>query len=90
MMAFAGKVTMNVSMRGRLSLMMFLQYFVWGAWYVTVGTWLGESLHLTGQQVGLAAGTTSVGAIVSPFFIGLIADRLFATQRVLAVLHLVG
>jgi nucleoside transporter len=90
MMAFAGKAAMNVSMRGRLSLMMFLQYFVWGAWYVTVGTWLGESLHLTGQQVGLAAGTTSVGAIVSPFFIGLIADRLFATQRVLAVLHLVG
>jgi Nucleoside H+ symporter len=64
----AGEATMNVSMKDRLSLMMFLQYFIWGAWYLTVGTWLGEGLHFTGQQIGVAAGTTAVGASVSRFF----------------------
>jgi nucleoside transporter len=81
---------MKLQMRVRLSVMMFLQYFIWAAWYVTLGTWLASSLHLTGQQIGWAAGTTAIGAIVAPFFVGLIADKLFATQRVLAVLHLVG
>ena len=81
---------MNMQIRVRLGTMMFLEYFIWGAWYVTVGTWLASSLHFTGQQIGLAAGTTAVGAMIAPFFVGLIADKLFATQRVLAGLHLLG
>lgn len=81
---------MRVATRARLSTMMFLEYFIWGAWYVTLGTWLSQSLHFSGQQVGIAAGATAVGAILSPFFVSLMTDTLFATERVLAALHLAG
>ena len=81
---------MSLSMKARLSAMMFLEYFIWGAWYVTFATWLSGALHLAGQQIGVAAGSTAVGAMVAPFLVGLIADKFFSTQRVLAVLHLVG
>jgi nucleoside transporter len=81
---------MNLKIKSRLSLMMFLQYFVWGAWSVTLGTWLATSLRFSGQQIGWAAGTTAIGAIISPFFVGLIADRFFSTQKMLGVLHAIG
>jgi len=81
---------MTLQMKSRLALMMFLEYFIWSAWYVTLGTWLGETLRFSGAEIGLVAGTTAVGAIVSPFLAGWIADSFFPTQKVLATLHLLG
>lgn len=77
-------------MRGRLSVMMFFEYFIWGAWYVTVATWLGQTLHFSGQQIALVMGTTALGAMLSPFLVGLMADELFANQHLLAALHGIG
>ncbi|HYP05499.1 MAG TPA: nucleoside permease [Bryobacteraceae bacterium] len=74
----------------RLSVMMFLNYVVWGAWYVTLGTYLTQTLHFTGTQSGFVFGTSALSCIISPFFVGLIADRYFAAERVLSALHLIG
>ncbi|MGO4004899.1 MULTISPECIES: nucleoside permease [Pseudomonas] len=77
-------------MSARLSAMMFLQFFIWGSWFVTLGTFLSSQLGASGGQIGMAFSTQSWGAIIAPFVIGLIADRFFNAERILAVLHLVG
>lgn len=74
----------------KLSIMMFLEFFIWGAWFVTMGTFLASAFSATGGQMAMAYETQSWGAIVAPFIIGLIADRYFAAQKILGVLHIIG
>jgi nucleoside transporter len=81
---------MKFSIRIQLSFMMFLQFFIWGAWYVTLGTYLDKVLHATGVQVGAAYSAMAIATILSPFFVGMIADKFFSAQKVLGVLHLAG
>ncbi|MCZ6594872.1 MAG: nucleoside permease [Bacteroidetes bacterium] len=74
----------------KLSFMMFLEFFIWGGWFVTMGTFLGNNLTATGAETGMAYSTQSWGAIIAPFIIGLIADRFFNAERILGILHLIG
>lgn len=81
---------MPLSIRLRLSFMMFLNYVIWGSWYVTIGTYLTATLKFSGTETGAVFGTTALACMISPFFVGLFADRFFASERVLAILHLIG
>ncbi len=81
---------MHRAVKLRLSLMMFLNYVVWGSWYVIIGTYLTQTLHFSGTQTGAIFGTSALACMISPFFVGLIADRFFAAERVLCALHLIG
>lgn len=81
---------MKKSTQFQLSFMMFLEFFIWGGWFVTLGTFLGNNLNATGAETGMAYSTQSWGAIIAPFIIGLIADRFFNAEKILGVLHLVG
>lgn len=81
---------MKIKTQVQLSFMMFLEFFIWGGWFVTLGTFLGSNLQATGAQSAMAFSTQSWGAIIAPFIIGLIADRYFNAERILGVLHLIG
>jgi nucleoside transporter len=81
---------MGAAMNVRLGAMMFLEYVIWGAWYVTLNTYLTATLGFSGTQAGAVFGTTAIASLVAPFIVGLVADRFFATERVLATLYAVG
>ena len=81
---------MSTSIKIRLGTMMFLEFFIWGGWFVTMGSYLANNLSATGAQSALAYSTQSWGAIIAPFVIGLIADKYFNAERLLGLIHIVG
>ena len=81
---------MKSTTRIQLSVMMFLEFFIWGGWFVTLGTFLGKNLAATGDQTGDVFSTQSWGAIIAPFIIGLIADRYINAEKILGALHIIG
>jgi nucleoside transporter len=81
---------MQTKLKIQLSIFMFLQYFIWGSWYVSLGTYLAKTLNFEGQEIGAAYGAFAIGSMISPFFVGLIADRYFASEKLLGVLGLLG
>ena len=81
---------MKITTRVQLSLMMFLEFFIWGGWFVTLGTFLGNNLNASGGETANVFSTQSWGAIIAPFIIGLIADRYINAEKILGVLHLLG
>jgi nucleoside transporter len=74
----------------KLSLMMLLEYFIWGSWYVTMGTYMSTFLNSSGVQIGAAYSALAIATMISPFFVGMVADRFFAAQKIMGVLHVVG
>ena len=81
---------MSPSVFIRLSVMMLLQYFIWGAWYVTMGTYMSTFLQSNGVQIGAAYSALAIATMISPFFVGMVADRFFEAQRIMGTLHMLG
>ena len=78
-----------MSARINLCVMMFLQYFIWGAWYVTAPNYLGR-IGFTGGDFGWTYSVGPIAGMISPFFVGMIADRFFSAQKIMGLLHLLG
>ena len=79
-----------MKLKFQLVIMMLFQYAIWGAWYVTLSSYLGETLDYEGTEIGLIYGAFALAAIISPVIAGVLSDKLFSAQKVLGVLHILG
>lgn len=74
----------------RLSVMFFFQFFIWGTWVITLGTYMLQTLEFSGRQVGMVYATNAIAATISPVITGLLADKLFPANRLMVALHIIG
>ena len=74
---------MQTQLKVKLSFFNFLQYFIWGSWYVSMGAYLANTLKFGGQEIGAAYGAFAIGSMISPFFVGLLADRYFSSEKII-------
>jgi nucleoside transporter len=81
---------MTLKTGSKLAFMMFVEYFIWGAWYVTMGSYMPANLHSIGKDIGAAYSALAIATMISPFFVGLVADRYFPAQKIMGVMHLLG
>src|SRR5438552_2874713 len=92
--AAAGRPVSQTTLKIQLCVFMFLQYFIWGSWYVSMGSYIGGKelfqLKFSGAEIGAAYGAFAIGAMIAPFFVGLVADRYFASEKILGVLGILG
>jgi len=79
-----------MSIKFRLTLLNFLQFFVWGAWLISIGGYLGGVLHFKGSEIGAVFGTLGIASLISPAIMGIIADRWLNAERVLGLCHIIG
>lgn len=73
----------------RLKVMSFLQYFIWGSWLVTLGSYMINTLHFTGANVGMVYSSKGIAAIIMPGIMGIIADKWLRAERAYMLCHLV-
>jgi NHS family xanthosine MFS transporter len=79
-----------MNIKTRLMVMNFLEFFVWGSWLISIGSYMGATLHFTGTQIGNVYATMGLASLITPAIFGIVADRWINAERVLGICHIIG
>src|SRR5438045_7466131 len=79
-----------MSIKFRLIVMNFLQFFVWGSWLISLNVYLDKSLHFTGGQIGSIYATMGLAALFMPALLGIVADKWINAEQVYGMCHIIG